>query len=663
MSPLACCTLFWVVGWLLYPYTELPPLLFCLGLFLLAYLCHLKTVRGGFVVCMAALSLWGGHQQARLYDPNFDKTHYVHHAMGKAVGMFIEVQSVRNPTAFGRGFVVEVRQINNQPTSGLALLQLEPSAELPIGGGYVLAGHLQPIAPPKNPGGFDFSKHMQQKGVMAEIHSHSEKLVFIKQKPSLRTWAHQWRSRWIVQIKHLGLSTQTEALLQALVLGERSGIDIEMRTSYADAGAVHLLAISGLHIGILMLLLQWLFGGFSYLPYPLGKQIQTVMVVLCLWGYALLTGLSPSVLRAVTMFSFVALGRLIDRPGMPLQSLWLSLWVLVGLNPRLIYEVGFQLSYAAVAGILWALPKLIERYNPKHFLLGKLWRLWLLGMVAQLSVLPLSLYYFHQFPGLFWVSNLVVVPLLGWILGAGIFGVIIAHWPLMASLWGPILEWILGCMNAVVSWTAGQKQFLFTQIPFDGWDAALAAAIVVVLFLSLQRISLAKVAGFMALTIAWHFSITQTPYPQEEWVVFHSYQKTLIGYKNGQEATFYIPKDQNPNDRIVNDYKLDRQIKKYLTQNLQLGFMWGKTPFVAIDESGIYKLSNCEGAVVLLRDSPKVHLVDLIKTLAPTVIIADGSNYPSFVRMWQKTCADMGVSFHDTASEGAWVSNHSKTGT
>ena len=105
MSPLACCTLCWVVGWLVYPYTELPPLLFCMGLFLLAFLCHLKAARGGFVV--------------------------------------------------------EVRQINNQPTTGLALLQLEPSADLSIGGGYALAGHLQPIATPKNPGGFDFVKHMQ----------------------------------------------------------------------------------------------------------------------------------------------------------------------------------------------------------------------------------------------------------------------------------------------------------------------------------------------------------------------------------------------------------------------------------------------------------------------------------------------------------------------
>jgi len=123
---------------------------------------------------------------------------------------------------------------------------------------------------------------------MAEIQSHSEKLVFIKQKPSLRAWAHQWRSRWVEQIKHLGLSTQTEALLKALVLGERSGIDTEMRTSYADAGAVHLLAISGLHIGILMLLLQWLFGGFFVFALPFGQTATNGD------GCALFVGLRPT---------------------------------------------------------------------------------------------------------------------------------------------------------------------------------------------------------------------------------------------------------------------------------------------------------------------------------------------------------------------------------
>lgn len=658
MSPLAFCTLCWVVGWLLYPYINLQPLRLCFGLFLLAYYFHQRGIRWGFVVCVSLASVCGGYYQAHLSDPDLDKHHLVHHTTHNPAAMVFEVRSVRNPTAFGRGFVVEVQQIGDQQTKGLALLQLESSALLPIGGRYMLIGTLQSMAPPLNPGGFDFGKHMRQKGVFANIQSQSEKLLYLGKKPSLRSWAHQWRSRLIEPLPHLGLSPDAEALLKALVLGERSGIDTEMRASYADAGAVHLLAISGLHIGILMLMLLWVFGGLALVPYPFGKWVQTLMVVLCLWLYAIITGLSPSVLRAVTMFSFVALSRLIERPGMPLQSLWLSLWVLIGINPRLIFEVGFQLSYAAVAGILWVMPKLTKLYNPKGFLWGKLWRLWLLGVVAQLSVLPLSLYYFHQFPGLFWISNLVLVPLLGWILGAGILGVFIAHWPLAAALWGRVLEWILSGMNAVVGWTAEQKQFLFSEIPFDRWDALTTAGLVVFMFACLQRFNLTRVTGFMVFGVLWHCSIKHNPHPTNEWVVFHTYKQTLVGYKHGDEVTFYCPKNQTPNQRIIDDYTLDRQLKKQSYQSLEVGFLLENTPFVVVDETGIYRFPNCDGGVVLLRDSPKVHLDDLIETLNPSTIIADGSNYPSFVRHWRKTCAERSIGFHNTATEGAWIAGH-----
>ena len=657
MSPLAYCTLCWVVGWLLYPHIDPPPRMFGFAVFLLAYVFHRKTLRWGFVVCVSLLSVCGGYYQARLYDPVFDKSHFIHYTTDKPAAMLVVVQSVRNPTPFSQGFIVEIQQSDKEPTTGRALLQLEQSAELQMGGCYAFTGRLRPIASSKNPGGFDFAKHMRQKGVLAEIQSHSEKLLLVKHKSSLRSWAHQQRNRLTKQLQHLALSKKSEALLKALVLGERSGIDSEMRNTYANAGAVHLLAISGLHVGVLMLLLQWIFAGFRFIPYPWGKWVQTIMVVLCLWGYALLAGLSPSVLRAVTMFSFLTLSRLIDRPGMPFQSLFLSLLVLIGINPRLIYEVGFQLSYTAVAGIMWGMPKLIKLYSPKGVLTNKLWRLWLLGVVAQLSVLPLSLYYFHQFPGLFWVSNLVVVPLLGWVLGTGIFGIIIAHWPQVAALWGMVLEWILGSMNAVVDWIAKQERFLLSEIPFDGWDAWVTAGLVVSLFACLQRITLAKISVVLLFSVLLHISIRHTPYAKEEFLIFHSYQKTLVGIKQSHKVTFYSPKNASPNQKIVDDYALNRHIKEKVFCQLETGFLWGKTPFITVDESGIYHLSKCKGGVVLLCDSPKVHLVDLINTLEPTIIIADGSNYPSFVRHWKKTCLDKGVPFHDTATEGAWIAS------
>lgn len=655
MSPLAYCTLCWVIGLFLYPYVDLPPFGWCCGLPALAYGFHKKGFRWGFVVCVSFISLWGGYFQASLYDPHLDKKHILHSEREKPVALMIEVHDVRNPTPFGRGYVVKVMQIDNQSVRGRVLLQLEPTASLQIGERYALTTFLKPIKPPPNPGGFDFAKYMHRKGVYLTLNSHSKSLFYLNKRTTVRAWANQFRIKLMRQIPNLKLSSNSEALLKALVLGDRSGIDPEMRTTYAHAGAVHLLAISGLHIGVLMLMLQWLFGGSMRLPYPWNRWVRSTMVVICLWVYALITGLSPSVIRAVTMFSFVTLSHSIERPGMPLQSLWLSLLVLVGVRPQLIYEVGFQLSYAAVGGILWAMPKLLECYQPKNLWFSKAWRLWLLGVVAQLSVLPLSLYYFHQFPGLFWISNLAVVPFLGWILGAGIVGLCVAHISVVSTLWGRVLEWILGGMNTVIEWTAGQKEFLFTHIPFDGWDAVLSGTFVLLLFLCLQRISLSKATGVLMLSVLLHYSLKENPHPKEEWLVFHDYQQTLIGHKSGRDAIFCSPKNLLVNPRIIEEYVLDRHIKKHRHQALGVGYVMRDIPLLIVDQTGIYNLPTCKEGIVLLLNSPKIHLVDLIEILDPETIIADGSNFPSFVRRWEKTANEMGVDFHNTATEGAWI--------
>ena len=176
-----------------------------------------------------------------------------------------------------------------------------------------------------------------------------------------------------------------------------------------------------------MLLLQSFFGYLIPLTYKYRRWFLFATVTLSLWSYAFLTGLSPSVLRAVTMFSFLSFSNVLHRPGLPMQQLWLSLLVLILIHPSLVYEVGFQLSYAAVFGILWVMPKIHSLFQSKWVFFQKGWSLLLLGCIAQLSTLPFSLYYFHQFPGLFWISNLVIVPLLGVILVAGLLGVAMAH--------------------------------------------------------------------------------------------------------------------------------------------------------------------------------------------------------------------------------------------
>lgn len=159
------------------------------------------------------------------------------------------------------------------------------------------------------------------------------------------------------------------------------------------------------------------------------------------------------------------------------------------------------------------------------------------------------------------------------------------------------------------------------------------------------------------LSVLLHYSLKQNPHSQEEWVVFHDYQQTLIGYKSGRMAVFYSPENLLDDSRIIEEYALDRHIKKQSQQVLGLGYVLRNTPFMIVDQTGIYNLPTCKEGIVLLRNSPKIHLVDLIETLNPKTIIADGSNFPSFVRHWGKTAKDMGVDFHSTATEGAWIFN------
>ena len=145
-----------------------------------------------------------------------------------------------------------------------------------------------------------------------------------------------------------------------------------------------------------------------------------------LWCFALIAGMSASVVRAVTMFSFVAVGLSFKRRKTILFSLISSAFLLLLVKPMFLFDVGFQLSYLAVFGIVWVQPKLANLFNCKYWFFRKVWSMCSVSIAAQMGVLPLSLYYFHQFPGLFFLSNVLIIPFLGAILMGGILVIILA---------------------------------------------------------------------------------------------------------------------------------------------------------------------------------------------------------------------------------------------
>ena len=219
-------------------------------------------------------------------------------------------------------------------------------------------------------------------------------------------------------LKKMIPSKQSYGVASALFLGIRDGIDNEVQNAYRSAGATHVLAVSGLHVGILSAIIAFLLGFLR--KHNKFKYLYLFFVLGVLFSYSFLTGLSPSVLRASVMFAIIQIGLTFSRRTNIYNNLAFSAFLLLIFSPYMIFEVGFQLSYLAVLGIVLIQPKIVRLWKPSSWIIKKGWELLTVSLAAQLITFPICLYYFHQFPSYFWLSGFVVIPAAMVILGCAI---------------------------------------------------------------------------------------------------------------------------------------------------------------------------------------------------------------------------------------------------
>lgn len=280
--------------------------------------------------------------------------------------------------------------------------------------GLRLTTKLRFYAPPaqRNPFAFDYRQFLARKGIhrQAFLSAKDPYSLLPSDQKSVRQRAALWQGHFVKLLKQWPLDQHQEAVAAALLVGNRKEISAEQRKNYSASGLSHLLAVSGLHVGIFYMV-------SGYLLFWLGKgrraeRIRYLLIFLALWGYALLTGLSPSVLRAVTMFSFFALARVLGRRASVYHTLFCSALFLLLVNPQFLFSVGFQLSYLAVLAIVSLVPLGQPFWQPRWRALRWLRDLCLVSIAAQIGTAPLAVYYFHQFPLGFLLSNLLALPLI-----------------------------------------------------------------------------------------------------------------------------------------------------------------------------------------------------------------------------------------------------------
>ena len=392
-----------------------------------------------------ALGMWS---MARTLPENRPR-HYAHSENRHAGPVQVRVVEELRHNTFSYRYLGEVTGLGGRPAEGKVVLEIRrDSAALPLEVGQEILSPIppEPLKAPGNPGQFDYREYLQQLGVYGRLSlNHAAFLRLETRKEGFILLVKKIRRHLLNTLEYIGLDEAELGIAKALLLGDRTHVESDLYTSYRKAGALHLLAVSGLHVGILAAFLYGLLGPLR--NFRFGRGLRLLLGTSLLWGYALLCGFSPSVVRAVILFSFISYALYMQRPGETLHFLALAwIFMLVLINPNWLLQVGFQLSFAAVGAIVVFTPVLFKRWPWKGTAGNYMGRLICVSLAAQIGTLPLTLFYFHQFPGVFLLSNLVLLPGIGVMLVMGFACLFLQALsllpPLVATCYGKLLSLI-----------------------------------------------------------------------------------------------------------------------------------------------------------------------------------------------------------------------------
>ena len=423
---------------------------------------HWSRVHYSFLegIFYALLSVLSGVMLVEVRRPEDDASHVIHQR-GTLCTLAVRLED--EPKATASGWRVTAQAMAIQVDSCLKAVRGRVSLFLSdsthqrvphVDDCVWVQAMVQPLAAVKNPGEFDYARYNERQGIFVSVRAREHQWIIdsCAQAASLRGCVVRFRERLIDALESAPIAERERHVLAALVLGKTAELDAELMQAYAAAGAVHVLAVSGLHVALIYLLLKPLFS--AVFGKRRAKCLRWSIPVTLLWLYAALTGFSPSVLRAALMFSCFIVGETYGRTGNIFNTMSASVIILLLVDPMVIYSMGFILSYLAVLGIVILQPPLRKLWAPEHFILKKAWELVAISVAAQVATMPVTLYLFHQFPTWFIATNLVVVPLSTLVLYTALAFFALLWWTPAADFVGGLLGLLTRLMNDTMTWSA-----------------------------------------------------------------------------------------------------------------------------------------------------------------------------------------------------------------
>ena len=595
-------------------------------------------------------------------------------------------EALEEPYSGRRNWVMEMRifMVSGRDSTYSMQTNLKVYFEIPedsilpaAGETWQLYGQLSPIKNSGNPGEPDYEAIMQRKSCWYRFFAHSRYPVIKKVEDSLDNKVSAIRFRKIISQTWSG-DPEVVSLLKAVCLGDRSGLTDDLRYSYTAAGGMHLLAVSGLHVGLIWWVLQH---SLAWMVRLFRSEIYRAFVIIALlWFYAYVTGFSSSVSRSVTMFTFFTVSRLIDQRTHPVNGILVSAFFLILINPAKLLDVGFQLSYAAILGIVTIFPKLRSLVRPKNRILKWIYEATMVSLAAQLSTAPLVIYYFHQLPAYSLLTNIFAIPLLSCLIAIFVISIPFVVSGMFVGLFNGLLLQLGSLMNRFMEFVASIPGALIRDLYLDRLGLIMLMVIVFLCTVLLSyRSTFPRFAIMFVISgmLVWSSWTRYIRLHTAELVVSHFSGGSLVTIREGSHVDHYTWARDKAGTTTMDRFKAvtwdKRRYDVCSTEIANNRCFGGVISFCKQASPGLWTLVNDQingwvitgpmgketmemiadqqGDFILLSCEPQIRNTHLLERLVSCELIVDGSNRNWFIRQME----GFGGAIYFTSQQGAYL--------
>jgi len=563
--------------------------------------------------------------------------------------------------------------------NGRVILYLQKdsiSSIIKYGDVMLVRASLQQLRETQNPAQFNYKQFLlfHQVTRQAYIASQYLKLTGINKGYPVMKKIYELRNFLLNVLRQHGLHGREFAVGAALILGYTDELDPEIMRSYAGSGAMHVLSVSGLHVGIMYVVVSF-FLSLLLNRFRTGNIIKAILLLAFLAFYAMITGLSPSVLRAAVMFGFIVIAKSFKYHTNIYNTLAVSAISLLVWDPYLVMQVGFQLSYLAVIGIVSIQPLLVQQWEPKTKLMKWVWEITCVSVAAQVATAPLGFLYFHQFPVYFMISNLIVIPLSTIILYFGLATLLFTFIPPVCEFLTHLLDYLIWFLNKSVEITESMPYSILGGIDISISETWLFYAVVLSMFIFFTRKNIAglyvSLAALLIISVTQFIETVQQS-SQNQLVVYNVAGTSVYDIIHGRQNSFFAPaafardKDKMLFNVEHNWWKCGLE-KQNIVEFDSLTSVNG-IQFFPVGNKRALKINarfnpeanytrKLKTDFIILSENAPVEISELIRYFNPEIIIFDSSNSFSQCSKWESQCKKASVSFFNVLASGAFIAN------